>query len=86
MYGNAQGLGLLEDMNELRKDMAILKSQMAALTLRDAKRETEKKESSEEMLALKGRVSRLVDSSDSYLAIRRRYIAVFKGTLKGEMT
>ena len=83
MYGNSQGLRLLEDMNELRRDMTILKSQMAALTMRDAKRETEKKESSEEMLALKGTVTRLVNSSESYLAIRRRYIAVYQRDFKG---
>lgn len=83
MYGNSQGLGLLEDMNELRRDMIILKSKMDALTTRDAKREAEKKESSEEILALKGKVARLAKSSESYLAIRRRYIAVYQRDFKG---
>ena len=63
--------------------MIILKSKMEALTARDMKRETEKKESSEEILALKGIVTRLEKSSESYLAMRRRDIAVYQRDFKG---
>ena len=70
VYGNCHGLGLFEEVVELRRDVRALMSIVETLTMKDLKREEANKESAqevqalkEEVQALKGKVTQLSQSS-----------------------
>ena len=63
VYGNCHGLGLLEEVVELRRDVRALMSIVETLTMKDLKREEANKESAQEVQALKGKVTQLSQSS-----------------------
>ncbi len=75
VYGNTRGHGLLEEIEEMKKDIAILMA-------RDKKKADQIGEHQKEIVSLKKRVKLLSQSSEGYLSIRRRFLDVYKRDVK----
>ena len=82
VYGNPNGYGLLEDMEEMKRNVAILLA-------KDSKKAEEigvltegMGEHNKEIVALKQKVKLLTQSSEGYLCIRRRFLDVYRRDVK----
>ena len=90
VYGNGNGLVLLEEVSELRRDVKALLSEVKTVAMKDSKREKEdlkreeeRKECKEEMQALQTKVTQLSQCTQDYMKIRKRYIAFYERDFKG---
>ena len=91
VYGNNQGMMLLEELAELRRDVTALISNVRTLESKDLKRDVEKnerdiekKETDEEVEALKSKVDQLSQYSNDYKIMRKRCVAFYLRDYNGK--
>ena len=75
VYANSGGHGILEELEQIKREMHIL-------TAKDEKRASQIDEHQKQISSLESRVRHLVQSSEGYLSIRRRFIDVYKRDIK----
>ena len=75
VYGNSAGLTLLGELEELKESMTLLQKRVA-------ESETTIEGHRKEIAELQTRVGYLTASSEGYLAIRRRFLDVYKRDIK----
>lgn len=78
VYGNDGGHGLLSEIKEMRNDIALLLA-------KDKTREDTLKEHRQEIQDLKHQTKTLRQVSEGYLAIRRRFIDVYKRDVRSSI-
>lgn len=82
VYGNSGGIMLLQDMQEMKDDLAILKSKEQSREAKDGERARDIVVLQKDVVALRKEVRLLAQNSEGYLSIRRRFLDVFKRDIR----
>lgn len=83
VYANSGGHGLLAKLEEMTTAIERLTAKDEQKTMQLKEHQNEIKEHQNEITSLKGQVGRLIQSSEGYLAIRRRFLDVYQRDIKG---
>ena len=75
VYRNMDGHGLLDTLENIRKEQAIAKPM-------DAKQDNKLGEYERKIIALESRVRKLVQTFDAYLSTRRHFVDIHKRNVK----
>jgi hypothetical protein len=75
VYANSGGHGILEELEQMKREMKILMA-------KDEKKASQIEEHQKHISSLETRVGHLVQSSEGYLSIRRRFLEVYKRDIK----
>ncbi|KAK3176307.1 hypothetical protein OEA41_007630 [Lepraria neglecta] len=83
VYANSGGHGILRDLEEMKRTVAMLVANDEKKTSKIDKHEKHIDELQKKTTYLESRVRNLVQSSEGYLMIRRRFLDVYKRDIKG---
>ncbi len=83
VYANSAGHGVLEDLENLKKQIAILMAKDEGRASQIVQHQQQIVQHQQQIASLEKQVSRLSQSSEGYLAIRRRFLDVYKRDIKG---
>ena len=78
VYANPGGRGILWELEQMRMEVNILKTKDETNTSQIGEHQKQIVEHQKHISSLESRVKRLVQCSDGYLSIRRRFLDVFK--------
>lgn len=82
LYANAGAFRVFEDLNDMKRDIIILKARDSTKTSHIEELRQNDWELRQKVRCLESRVRCLVQSSEGYLAIRRRFLDVYKRDIK----
>ena len=82
VYGNSRGHSLLEGLDAMKRQIDILFSKEGIITgqMQNNKRKIE--EHQRDIIALKGQVGRLIQTSEGYLCTGRRFLDIYQKDIK----
>ena len=82
VYANSGGHGILGELEQMKGTMEILMAENKKNTSQIDKHQKQTDEHQKHISSLESRVRRLVQSSEGYLTIRRRFLDVYKRDIK----
>ncbi|KAL9104998.1 MAG: hypothetical protein Q9163_000095 [Psora crenata] len=83
LYANSGGHRLLEEMEQMKRDIGILIAKDEKKTNQIDEHQKQIEEHQKHISSLEDRVKGLVQTSEGYLSIRRRFLDVYKRDVKG---
>ena len=84
VHAKPGGQSLLAKLSEMNRTMVVQMGQIEKNQKQIEEHQKELGEQQKEITSLKRHVGRLIESSEGYLSIRRRFLAIYRRDVKGE--